>query len=54
MLSEMAKAKKRVLIGLALQSDSQTLTTELADTAVNKIVNAVESKSGGKLLGAGA
>lgn len=45
---------KRVLIGLELQSDTQTLTTEMADAVVNKVVTAVESKSGGKLLGAGA
>jgi phenylalanyl-tRNA synthetase beta chain len=45
---------KRVLIGLELQSDSQTLTTEMADAVVSKVVNAVESQSGGKLLGVGA
>ncbi len=48
------EGKKRVLIGLALQSENQTLTTEQADAAVQKIIDAVESKSGGKLLGAGA
>jgi phenylalanyl-tRNA synthetase beta chain len=46
--------KKRVLIGLSLQDENQTLTTERADAVIAKIVQAVEFNSDGRLLGVGA
>ncbi len=43
--------KKRVLISVLMQAESQTLTSEAADSISTRIVQAVERKVGGRLLG---
>ena len=45
------EGRKRVLLSVLLQGQGQTLTAEQADSAVQRIVSAIESKSGGKLVG---
>ncbi len=44
--------KKRVLVSVVLQSETQTLTTENADAVMQKIIDAIEKQANGKLLGA--
>jgi len=44
------QGKKRVLLTLTIQSDSETLKGEQADAVVSRVVSACEAKRGAKLL----
>jgi phenylalanyl-tRNA synthetase beta chain len=44
------EGKKRVLLTLTIQSDSETLKGEQADAVVSRVVSACEAQRGAKLL----